>query len=829
VAKGTGNFGHDTTAPVYLENSAANVTCRIDNCTFAYNNFDTTAGSAGLVVRSGTARVRNCIFHGNRIAQSGTQGCDVKASGSSGTIDIDYSLFAGTGASNIFAAAGTTVLVGDHVVTGDPKLNTPFAEIEPLLATSGSLRNFKNDWATAAALQTIDAHVTNKLSKAIDAGDPDYSYALEPSPNGGRINLGRYGGTAEACTTAISQPEFAVDPEITFPYGTTQPRITLTLGGDAEAVYTASVQIECCTNGADYFVYRTLEGLQNGDAVDHVFMTAFASGGTLDVRVSVTAFGAEPRIKIVSVALDKPMPSSFGKGGGAGVLHVRPGATGDGSGRDWFHAMTSVSALPASAEFAAASEIWIAGTNVVTETPSSVGFANKVLRGGFVGTENAHGERKDDSYTVFDGEGRAVMGFVASCSGTVCFERFVFTRNGTRGVDCQLAANASVTFKDCRIVANGLEVSADWTDGTVRGLKAYGPDGNNTAVLTLTNCHIAGNAARKGGLARIGGMAASNLKRAYLYDCAFVTNGVAFNCPVGKDSAFGGNGAAAFSASVPVTMVGCAFVGNRVGAMWDSYGYVSAILQLASGGNALTNCLFVGNESMPRNGANLNGPYSGTVLQTTSGNSTFERCTFAYNSFADNNGAVALTILNGSATVRNSIFYGNRHNDSAKKGADIWLTGSASTLDVDYTLFDSISTTNLCANAGSTIATNAASHLYAADPKFVSSLEDFQALQGTYGGHYYFLPDAATYAKVLALNVHLRGRAGYFDAQTGTHVKCPHGTSPAIDAGDPLAPYANEPTLGNVGTDGGRLNLGCYGNTPWATMTGLRGSFLRLR
>jgi len=35
-------------------------------------------------------------------------------------------------------------------------------------------------------------------SPAIDAGDQASNYSLEPQPNGGRINLGAYGNTAEA-------------------------------------------------------------------------------------------------------------------------------------------------------------------------------------------------------------------------------------------------------------------------------------------------------------------------------------------------------------------------------------------------------------------------------------------------------------------------------------------------------------------------------------------------------------------------------------------------------------------------------------------------------
>ncbi len=40
-------------------------------------------------------------------------------------------------------------------------------------------------------------------SPAIDAGDPASSYASEPAPNGGRVNLGAYGNTAEASRSFV--------------------------------------------------------------------------------------------------------------------------------------------------------------------------------------------------------------------------------------------------------------------------------------------------------------------------------------------------------------------------------------------------------------------------------------------------------------------------------------------------------------------------------------------------------------------------------------------------------------------------------------------------
>jgi len=41
----------------------------------------------------------------------------------------------------------------------------------------------------------------NVTSPCIDKGDPAYLVGVEPAPNGGVINMGAYGGTAQASMT----------------------------------------------------------------------------------------------------------------------------------------------------------------------------------------------------------------------------------------------------------------------------------------------------------------------------------------------------------------------------------------------------------------------------------------------------------------------------------------------------------------------------------------------------------------------------------------------------------------------------------------------------
>ena len=48
-------------------------------------------------------------------------------------------------------------------------------------------------------------------SPCIDVGDPRSDWLTEPRPNGGRINMGAYGGTAQA-SESIERAEFSLAP-----------------------------------------------------------------------------------------------------------------------------------------------------------------------------------------------------------------------------------------------------------------------------------------------------------------------------------------------------------------------------------------------------------------------------------------------------------------------------------------------------------------------------------------------------------------------------------------------------------------------------------------
>lgn len=84
---------------------------------------------------------------------------------------------------------------------GDPMdANLPAAASTPDAVWVGGDYHLKSQagrWDPAAGAWVID----DVTSPCIDAGDPGNATGDEPQPHGGRVNMGVYGGTAEASRT----------------------------------------------------------------------------------------------------------------------------------------------------------------------------------------------------------------------------------------------------------------------------------------------------------------------------------------------------------------------------------------------------------------------------------------------------------------------------------------------------------------------------------------------------------------------------------------------------------------------------------------------------
>jgi hypothetical protein len=165
------NYATNSGGAIYDYNSIS----RITNCTFGYNIADANGG--GIYNKNSNPFITNSIFWGN--TDSG--GNDESAQIHGGTPFVAYSCIQGL---NIFAGNGN---IGD----------------DPLFVDSDSsardfhLRSQVGTWNRNEGIFYQYA----EHSPAIDAGEPEGDIGQETFPNGGIVNMGAYGGTAEASKT----------------------------------------------------------------------------------------------------------------------------------------------------------------------------------------------------------------------------------------------------------------------------------------------------------------------------------------------------------------------------------------------------------------------------------------------------------------------------------------------------------------------------------------------------------------------------------------------------------------------------------------------------
>ncbi len=141
------------------------------------------ATAGGLAIHSANPRFRNGI-----VAFNGPGG-GIEGSGTPASAFAYCCIFGNTPAdlSNL-----TGVIGSNGNISGDPR----FAN-----AADGDfrLKSCNGRWNPLSGAWVYD----NVTSPCISAGDPALAYASEPAPNGGRINMGTHGNTAEASKDSI--------------------------------------------------------------------------------------------------------------------------------------------------------------------------------------------------------------------------------------------------------------------------------------------------------------------------------------------------------------------------------------------------------------------------------------------------------------------------------------------------------------------------------------------------------------------------------------------------------------------------------------------------
>ncbi len=160
----------------------ADASVSLQQCTF-YGNVSWDykeggrAGALWAADNSAAVTARGCIFWGNRSLHNGVTGYDAQVSGDPNQIRLEYCCI----------ERWTPQRGGIGNIGVDPLFVAPDQNDFHLISQAGH-------WDGESLAWVLD----DVTSPCIDAGDPNSPVEQEPFPNGGRVNMGVYGGTCEA-------------------------------------------------------------------------------------------------------------------------------------------------------------------------------------------------------------------------------------------------------------------------------------------------------------------------------------------------------------------------------------------------------------------------------------------------------------------------------------------------------------------------------------------------------------------------------------------------------------------------------------------------------
>lgn len=491
------------------------------------------------------------------------------------------------------------------------------------------------------------------------------------------------------------------------------------------------------------------------------------------------------------------------------VYYADPDVELGGDGTSWATAMSVSNAIAAAAQ-SGIGEVWIKADTLSAPTIAIVNNANLTIRGGFAGTETTLAERQLGALTVFDGKvgntrTSSILLSVENAAGVnLVIERIKFCNAKSNGFI--KTGGGSLTVLDCVIEANGRDV------GTVygRGLNAQS-DGSGS--LVVSNCVFAGNRCVAGDKQYGGfGLYAKSFKSAVVDDSLFVTNGYDLTAQPGKTYAgfLYARGSALYAENTPITVRGCRFAGNNCPIRKSGNEWCGGTIALegACGGSVIENCALIGNSEYQSADENYGANCGGAIairLSSILEKATVRNCTIAYNITQSSNAGGGITVARGDVDIENTILWQNRRYKYTVPGfgSDVQLQtdGRASIRHSFVTTMDGTALVgaNLTVDEDTVVAV---------DPQLVTSTATFESLLTVTDAYqYYTYTNPTIYEDLATMDAHLLSAAGYC-INGGAVGPATSFTSTAIDMGNPDADCANEPA-----PNGGRLNLGAYGNT----------------
>ena len=174
-------------------------------CTFINNTVVATNADGIATTASGAPHLKN-----NIVQVSGSGRCCISASDITGISSSDFNDLCpknGAKIGKVYQANAGSLFAwraltswDAHSISVDPLFANPASNDFHLKSASG-----RYDPSTGKPLMDPAAWVTDSAtSLAIDAGDPSDAIGTESLPNGGRINLGAFGGTDEASRSSTA-------------------------------------------------------------------------------------------------------------------------------------------------------------------------------------------------------------------------------------------------------------------------------------------------------------------------------------------------------------------------------------------------------------------------------------------------------------------------------------------------------------------------------------------------------------------------------------------------------------------------------------------------
>lgn len=427
--------------------------------------------------------------------------------------------------------------------------------------------------------------------------------------------------------------------------------------------------------------------------------------------------------------------------------------------------------------------------------------------------------RAPGAVTVLDGRDSADCKQVLyvranAAEGLVTLDSLCLTHGYVRGLRQGIPAsspkdNCDLAITNCQFVANG-SASDGGDDGNGRGAYLSMDGGSRNPVVTIKDSLFAGNIitipSAKGPYG--GGLYVKKLSSLVVDNCDFITNGVPFSVagngytPSTTPCNSGFFGTAIYVNGVPASISDCRFLGNfaREGSTVGFSG--------ACGGSSISNCLFAANQHNKIAWSNKTFGTINVNMAAASDTLEISGCTIAYNASGSELVAAGLTVLTGTVNVRDSILFGNRVGSGSTVGSDI-MTGDNGTVNIAYSLVTGSSDAYCSGNV------DAGTGVIYGDPLFVTDDATVLGKLTFNTSKAYYDPTKTTQEETLGFDLHLRSKVGYF-LNDGTLVENGTESSPAIDAADPASDFSRE-----TDPNGGRRNLGFYGNTAEASRSRL--------